>query len=71
MEMRKMVLTLAIILNALAVWGGNQITNIYSRNYVSLEGRWNFIVDQQQIGSYNFHRHKYSPEQSYFADKRN
>ena len=69
MEMRKIVLTLAVILNALAVWGGNQITNIYSRNYVSLEGRWNFIVDQQQIGSYNFHRHKYSPEQSYFADK--
>lgn len=69
MEMRKIVLTLAIILNALALWGGNQITNIYSRDYVSLEGQWSFIVDQQQIGSYNFHRQKYTSDQSYFADK--
>lgn len=69
MEMRKMVLILAMILNTLALWASNQITNVYSRDYISLEGKWNFIVDQQQIGSYNFHRQKYTAEQSYFADK--
>ena len=69
MEMKKIFITLVVILNTVALWGADQITNIYSRDYISLKGKWNFIVDQQQIGLYNFHRQKYTPQNSYFADK--
>jgi len=49
----------AFLLLPFAVLAQGLITNVQNRNYTSLNGNWNYIVDPYETGYYSFHSEVY------------
>lgn len=70
--MRKLVLMLSMLLMICSVCAGGtypQIINVAGRQSVSLDGDWNYVVDQQLVG---YRKADYSPlpdRRTFFADR--
>ncbi len=52
-----------------AVMESDLIINTFARNTVSLDGKWDIIIDPQQTGYYDYHRRPRS--NGYFMNRRN
>ena len=65
---------LTLLLNAFAFGQLPMIQNIYGRNYTSLNGRWNYIIDPYETGYYDYRRNPFDQSASgtggYFDDKK-
>ena len=57
--MEKMRLFLGLLLLPFAVSSQGLIINTFNRNTISLNGKWNYIVDPYETGYYNFHSEIY------------
>ena len=55
--MKKLFATLFALIAPMWVFGATElpiVQNVYARQPMSLNGRWNYIVDQQEIGYYDY-----------------
>ncbi|MBC7743719.1 MAG: hypothetical protein H7096_01305 [Flavobacterium sp.] len=73
---KKLFFALAFLLFCLSSFGQQSlIQNIASRNNLSLNGRWNYIIDPYENGFYDYRREAYDESKSktggYYDDKRN
>lgn len=73
--MKKIAIIIAVLLaGKISISQPVQLQNIYGRNYVSLNGRWNYIVDPYETGFYDYRRQPFDQSASgkggYYDDRR-
>ena len=80
MQKKRLALTLAFalfsigftVVNAQTMPGLDPlIQHVYNRNCMSLNGKWNYLVDQLEVGYYNYRRqpHTSSSNDAFFRDR--
>ena len=67
MEMRKRLTVLALLLGAL--FPTQAFTLSEGREYISLGGQWNYIIDPMDTGIYKYQMQLQRPTKRYFADR--
>jgi beta-glucuronidase len=67
------LLTVFLTLASFTAYGQQNMTNVYGRQTTSLNGKWNYIVDQYETGYYDYryvpHDSKRKPNAGFFLDQ--
>ena len=65
--MKRLLLALSLIIASIPAAEAFPLAD--GREYVSLGGRWNYIVDPMDTGIYKYHMTLQKPKKRYFADR--
>jgi beta-glucuronidase len=67
------IVFIAVLLFSLAAQAQDVVLNILGRNTISLNGKWNYIIDPYENGYYDYRYEPYdkaeTPVGGYFLDK--